>query len=53
MKFSGRFDFWRVLLLSGMITPPPMSASLWRYAWWFFVMAALAFTAWAVEVGNF
>jgi hypothetical protein len=30
MDLSGRFNFWRVLILTRAITPPRVPASLWR-----------------------
>jgi hypothetical protein len=34
MDLSGRFDFWRMLLLTRAITPPLRVAGVWVRLWW-------------------
>jgi hypothetical protein len=41
MDLSGRFDFWRVLLHTRAITPPPRVVALWARLWWTVPVAAV------------
>ena len=48
MDLSGRFNFWRVLILTRAITPPQVPGSLWprlvnsqRGGWWLFLIVGV------------
>jgi hypothetical protein len=52
MDLSGRFNFWRVLILTRAITPPRAPGSLWprlvnsqRGGWWLLLIVALVTVA--------
>jgi hypothetical protein len=52
MDLSGRFNFWRVLILTRAITPPRAVGGLWlrlvqseRGGWWLLLIVALAMAA--------
>ena len=52
MDLSGRFNFWRVLILTRAITPPRAVGGLWlrfvnseRGGWWLLLIVALAIAA--------
>jgi hypothetical protein len=49
MDLSGRFNFWRVLILTRAITPPRAQAKLWlrvvnpqRGGWWLLLIVAVS-----------
>jgi hypothetical protein len=60
MDLSGRFNFWRVLILTRAITPPQVPGSLWprlmnskRAGWWLvLIVAVLAAGAIAVTLAR-
>jgi hypothetical protein len=52
MDLSGRFNFWRVLILTRAITPPWAVGGLWprvvnseRSGWWFLLILAVVTVA--------
>ena len=59
MDLSGRFNFWRVLILTRAITPPRVPAGLWpkvlslqRYAWSVLLLLAVLAAGVAVRLSQ-
>jgi hypothetical protein len=55
MDLNGRFNFWRILILTRAITPPPAVGGLWsklvdseRGGWWLLLIVAILTVAAAV-----
>jgi hypothetical protein len=59
MDLSGRFNFWRVVILTRAITPPRAPGSLWprlmnsqRGGWWLLLIVAVLTAAGALHLSQ-